>query len=149
MREYNIYIIKDDVANDYYGLEAKLFQLFEENRRAKGYLKEVTDQQIRFIIKPVAIGSLDKFIRQQLQDVEGYSCMGNKHFIIMDEMNSQSGLYLDREHITLFSEGAYDAEACFFEVLRKFHPYFMAIDFVHKRYGWLRPIKSLEFVQYP
>ncbi|MDQ0253613.1 hypothetical protein J2S74_000985 [Evansella vedderi] len=146
MREYDIYIIREDIANDYYGLEGKLFRLFDENRFAKGELKNVTDNQIDFIIEPIDVIRLQRMLQKNLSGTVGYEMEDNKHFIRMKEKNSQAGLYIDENHLTLFSEGTLDAEACFFEVLRHYHPFFIAMEFDQRRYGWLRPVKSLEIV---
>ncbi|MCD8510147.1 MAG: sporulation inhibitor of replication protein SirA [Bacillus sp. (in: Bacteria)] len=149
MREYDIYIIRKDIANDYYGLEGKLFHLFEENRFAKGELKQVTTDQINYIIEPINLSILQEVLVDNLSEIDGYDYEDNKHFIRMKERDSQAGLYLDENHLTLFSEGTFDAEACFFEVLRSFHSYFIAMEFDQKRYGWLKPVKALEMVQQP
>ncbi|MFA9557986.1 sporulation inhibitor of replication protein SirA [Evansella sp. AB-rgal1] len=147
MREYEIYIIKDEIAIEYFGLEGKLFNLFQENRFAKGKLKDVTDKQINFIVEPINIAKLEDIIVSRLQKSVGYSADSNKHFIRLPDKNSQAGLYLDDNYLTLFSEGTYDAEACFFEILRYYHSYFIAMEFEQQRYGWLKPLKSIDYVQ--
>ncbi|MBU9714393.1 sporulation inhibitor of replication protein SirA [Evansella tamaricis] len=147
MREYEIYIIREEIANAYFGLETKLFRLFQENRSAKGNLKEVTDRQIDFIIKSINKERLHVYLQNELKNKYGYSVVDFKHYIIMDEENSQAGLYIHDDYITLYSEGSYDAEACFFEVLRQYHSFFLAMEYSQNRYGWLKPIKSLDIVQ--
>ncbi|MBU9722642.1 MULTISPECIES: sporulation inhibitor of replication protein SirA [Bacillaceae] len=148
MREYEIYVIREEIANTYYGLETKLYQLFKENRAAQGNLKEITDKQIQFIIGAINYDQLQVYLNKELEHKEAYSFTNNKHYIIMDEENSQAGLYIHEDYITLYSEGGYDAEACFFEALRRFHPYFLAMEFSQGRYGWLKPLKSLDVVQH-
>ncbi|ADU30652.1 sporulation inhibitor of replication protein SirA [Evansella cellulosilytica] len=148
MREYDIYIIKDHIANEYFGLEGKLFSLFQENRYANGRLKEVTDMQIHFIKESINISKLDQLLYSRLHEKKGYAKEGNNHFIRLLNKKSQAGVYLDEHHITLFSEGTYDAEACFFEVLRHSNKCFIAMEFEEQRYGWLKPVRTLDLVEY-
>ncbi|MDG5789048.1 sporulation inhibitor of replication protein SirA [Evansella sp. AB-P1] len=148
MREYDIYIIRDEIANEYFGQEDKIFHLFKENRYAKGRLKDVTDKQIDYIINHINTNKLHNIIINKLSKTPGFSMDHNKYFVRMPGKTSQAGLYLEEKKITLFSEGTYDAEACFFEILRFYHSYFIAMEFDEKRYGWLKPIRTLEFVHH-
>ena len=44
------------------------------------------------------------------------------------------------------AEGNYEAETAFFECIRKCGASFLAIDFEHEQFGWLKPIKERKFV---
>lgn len=146
MREYKIYIIQKDVAYDFYGTEEKLFQLFKENFFAKGKLKEITDKQIQYIIEKIPVNQLEQAIFRSLNGVKGYNKKHQQHFLRIPNMNSNAGLYVNDREITLFADGTYDAEARFYEILREFHPFFIALEFTEKRYGWLKPLKFIETV---
>ncbi|UTR10773.1 sporulation inhibitor of replication protein SirA [Evansella sp. LMS18] len=147
MREYHIYKIREDVALDYYGMETKLFQLFQENREAKGRLKEATEKQIQYIIQQVNKVEIQDHLNKYLRETEGYIMRDNKHYIMSPKRNSQAGLCIYKMHIKLFSEGSQDSEACFFEALRNYDGTFIAMDFSREQYGWLKPLKSLEIAE--
>ena len=148
MREYHIYIIQESIASEFYGMETKLFQLFQENREAKGKLKEATDKQIAFVAGGIRKSELHTHLKQHLKNTEGYILSENKHFIMSPDRRSQSALSIYEKHLKLFSEGTQDSEACFFEALRQFHPYFIAMDFKENSYGWLKPFKTMEMAQH-
>lgn len=141
MREYNIYIIQKEIAYEYYGIENKLFQLFEENYFSKGKLKEITNKQIQYIIEKIPVHQLEEIIFQTLKGKKEYKKEKDGHIIYLTDSNSYAKLFLDEWQITLLAKGTYDAEARFYEILREYYPFFMALEFTEKRYGWLKPLK--------
>lgn len=148
MREYNVYIIREEFASIYYGLESKLFHLFIENYESKGKLKEITTLQINYISEQIDKANLDKYLTRHLLKNKGYIMDEQKHFLKEKNDRSFAQLVVENHCVKIKANGLYDAEVTFFELLRNYHSYFLAMDYRSGRYGWLKPIKTLKYANH-
>ncbi len=121
------------------------FQLFKEYESAYGELYSIITKQIIYITKPIPSIRLHQYIQQQLQNTAGYS-FENGIYQISYGKSSFAKLEIFDRYLTIDAKGSYEAETCFFEVLRKNEGAFLAIDLLNDRYGWLKPIKERKFV---
>jgi hypothetical protein len=145
VRTYQLYLIDDEVASHYLGRERMFFQLFKEYHDSDGDMKVILSKQIDYITRPIPSLEFHQHIQQflqrkgNLQTEQGvyYNKYGNK---------SWAKLRLNDSHIDIHAKGNYDAETDFFEVLRKNERFFLAIDLINDRFGWLKPIKERKFI---
>lgn len=121
------------------------FQLFKEYESAFGELYSIITKQIIYITKPIPSIRLHQYIQQQLQNTAGYS-FENGIYQVSYGKSSFAKLEIFDRYLTINAKGSYEAETCFFEVLRKNEGAFLAIDLLNNRYGWLKPIKERKFV---
>lgn len=145
MRTYQLYIIDDEFASHYFGRESMFFQLFKEYEDAAGDLQSILAKQIMFITKPIPSIRLHQYIQQQLQNTKGFK-LSQGTYIIEYGKNSSARLEIFDRWVVVEAQGSYEAETCFFEVLRKNEGAFLAVDVHNNRYGWLKPIKERKFV---
>ena len=146
MRTYKIFLIEDEFAHHYYGREKLLFNLFLEYIQERGRLKSILQKQIEFITKKVPILQLQAVIELRLQKKMNFWSSNGKYYLEKTGGSSKAALAIHDNSLILNAEGDYEAETAFFECLRKCEPSFLAIDFEHKKYGWLKPIKERKFV---
>jgi hypothetical protein len=146
MRTYQIYLIEDEFAHHYYGREKLFFNLFLEYIQARGRLKSILQKQIEYVTKKVPIIQLQLAIEQRLQKKMNYWTQNGKYYLEKTNGSSKAVLIIQNDSITLEAEGDYEAETAFFESIRKYEATFLAIDFEHEKYGWLKPIKERKFV---
>ncbi|XJZ28604.1 sporulation inhibitor of replication protein SirA [Bacillota bacterium Lsc_1132] len=146
MRKYQLYLIEDEFAAHYFGREQMFYQLFQEYQFATGELKMIIKKQIHYITKPLHALKIHQLIQQQLGKLRGLQYDQGTYTIDLNGKQSRAELEIHGNLITVESSGSYEAETIFFEVLRKCEPSFLAIDFEHQRFGWLKPIKERKFV---
>lgn len=145
MRAYQLYLIEEEFASHYFGRERMFFQLFKEFEESSGELKSIIARQIQFITKPIPVLKLHQYINQQLYRKQDFLVKKGAYYVEMGK-RSKARLELLDQSLVIESSGNYDAEAVFFEVLRKSESTFLAIDIPHHRYGWLKPMKERKFV---
>lgn len=146
VRTYQLYLIEDEFAAHYFGRERMFFQLFQEHEKANGELKFITKKQINYITKTVEVLKIHQLIQKQLGKIKGFIAEHGTYSIELSGKLSTAKLEVFQEYITVVASGSYEAETAFFEVLRKCETSFLAIDFEHQRFGWLKPIKERKFV---
>ncbi len=147
MRKYEIVLMREDVALMYRGMEKKLFQLFKENRLATGLLKTITRSQINYITRTIPEKQINQVIYHTLFHNKDYSNIGNNHRINFKREHSNATLTVTQDKILLEADGNLDAETSFFEILRHYQHYFLALNYKNNEYGWLRPLRALDIVQ--
>ncbi|GAE34711.1 hypothetical protein JCM9157_1786 [Halalkalibacter akibai JCM 9157] len=147
MRHYELYIVEEDVARQYYGQESKLFYLFLEHEKAKGSQKEILRKQIEYITKPIPALLLQQKLKQDLMKIEGYRKKKNTHLIEIIDRDSKAELVIGSDALYLTAEGSFEIETMFFEILRKCEPAFFAFSISEHRYGWLKPLKQQDFLR--
>ncbi|WP_416150741.1 sporulation inhibitor of replication protein SirA [Salipaludibacillus sp. HK11] len=147
MRKYEIVLMDEEVAYMYSGMEKKLYQLFHEHRHSKGLLKTITGHQIRYITKDYGQTNLDKYIYESFFHCKDYSYSENTHILTGMRDRSFAQLSLAPGKMTLISQGKIDAETSFFEVLRNYQSFFLAINYEKEKYGWLKPIPVMHIMQ--
>lgn len=145
LRTYQLYIIDDEFASHYFGREYMFFKLFKEFEQSFGELKTILAKQIAFITRPIPSIRLHQYIQQQMQRYKGFQIEQGVYSIEYGR-NSSAKLYVYDRYILIESYGSYEAETCFFEILRKNEASFLAIDLENNHYGWLKPIKERKFV---
>lgn len=145
MRTYQLYLIDDEIASHYFGREMMFFQLFKEFEQAEGELKTILGKQIYYITRPIPTIRLHHYIQQQLPKYRD-SSYENGFYLIDYGHNSSARLQVFEHYLLIEAEGSYEAETCFFEILRKNERSFLAVDLENHRYGWLKPIKERKYV---
>ena len=147
MRTYIIYLIENEFARHYYGREYMFFNLFRDFEQSEGTQKIILRRQINFVTKKIQAQLFTSFMDQQLKDNK--DCyMENGVYYIRKKKNNQSEASLAfRNHsLILHADGTYECETIFFEWLRQWNPYFLALDTTKDRCAWLRPIKQRLYV---
>jgi hypothetical protein len=146
MRVYQLYLIEDEFTNHYFGRERMFFDLFSEEKHSYGELKKIIQKQIQYITKPIPALRIHQVINQHLAKLKGYMSENGHYRVELAGRTSIATLSVKDGYVLVQAEGNYEAEAIFFEVLRKCEASFLAIDIDHGRYGWLKPIKERKFV---
>lgn len=147
MRKYEIVLIDEEVAYIYSGMERKLYQLFQENINSKGLLKTVTTNQIRYITKDYYPKKLNDYIYQALFHNKDYTYSEGMHTLSETKEESYAQLTLRPRKMILVAKGSINAETSFFEVLRNYQAFFLAINHETNKFGWLRPIQVMNVIQ--
>ncbi|EKN68038.1 sporulation inhibitor of replication protein SirA [Schinkia azotoformans] len=150
MRNYYIYLLKEDVAYEYFGKEILIFNLFLEKlqEQSPAHL-QILLNQIRYITNPISVIEINRYIEKNLP-VEAVYKQNTTEFLYHAANTSKNYSYAKLEifnrYLKLSSEGSYDAETHFFEVLRKYNSCFLAMDFENRHFGWLNPIKQERYI---
>ncbi|MBH0167836.1 MAG: sporulation inhibitor of replication protein SirA [Bacillota bacterium] len=139
MREFYIYLITKEVAHSYYGKENKLFQLFFEEQRSNGISKTILQKQISYITSLLSVSQLEKHFWNQLNDKQEWRSEGETYSLTCKD--SIVRIELTDQYIHLYSIGNFEAETVIFEALRQYEPYFLAMDYGERKFGWLSPFK--------
>lgn len=143
---YQLYLIEDEFANHYFGRERMFFGLFLEEKHSFGEFKKIIQKQIQYITKPIPALRLHQMICHQLSKLKGFTTEKGTYKVEMQGKMSNAYLTIKDGFVLVEADGSYEAEAIFFEVLRKCEPSFLAIDIENHRFGWLKPIKERKFV---
>ncbi|MEB1809520.1 MAG: sporulation inhibitor of replication protein SirA [Bacillaceae bacterium] len=146
MRKYDIYLINEEVAQHYFGQESKLFHLFLDETRALDDTKDIIKKQIEYISSPISVIELQQRLLQSFKHRTDYFFFDHAHRIHLTEPYSKAQLFIFPNYIHMVSDGSFEAETMFFEVMRKISPSFFALDVSTYRYGWLNPIKQVKLV---
>lgn len=149
MRNYYIYLLRDDVAYEYFGKEILIYNLFLEKLQEQNDERlHLLTNQINYITNPISVIDINRFIEKNLSVETVYE--QNKMQFLYQPHTSKSYSFAKLEifdrYIKLSSEGSFDAETHFFEVLRKYNTCFLAMDFENRHYGWLKPIKQERYI---
>ncbi|WP_078554508.1 sporulation inhibitor of replication protein SirA [Bacillus alkalicellulosilyticus] len=146
MRQYDIYLMEEEIARQYFGQESKLFHLFLEQKNGRAQNVEVINKQIDFITQPISTLQLQQILTSTFRHNTYHREFQNSHYLSIKHPYSEAELTLNPNHLKLVSTGEYEAETLFFEALRKYDPYFYAIESTQFRYGWLNPIKQFKLI---
>ncbi len=146
MRRYHIYLIEEEIASHYFGREAKIYELFCEYENVENKHKAQLRKQIDYVTRPIPTLHIHQCIDSLLRKRTDYLNERNVHKLMINSNNSEARLVVHDGYLLLESSGSYEAETIFFEVLRKYDPCFLAMDFTLQRHGWLNPIKERKFV---
>ena len=147
MRTYNIYIIENEFALHYYGREYMFFNLFSDYEKSDGEVKKILRRQINFVTRKVPGQLFNLFMDRQLK--ENPDCyLDNGVYYIRKKTSghSEASLAYRNHSLILHADGTYECETIFFEWLRQWNPYFLALDTTQDRCAWLRPIKQRLYV---
>ena len=146
MRHYYIYLLKPEVAASYFGKEWLIFQLFFEGETANNELKEVVQKQVKYISSTLPSLQIRKNIEKSLKIRNDFYVLNEHYYLDIKPLESKAVLKDHGHLITISASGSYQAETVFFEVLRKVNSCFFAVDFENKNYGWLNPVKQVNYI---
>ncbi|MBM7644479.1 hypothetical protein JOD45_000672 [Scopulibacillus daqui] len=147
MRHYFIFLIEDEIARTYFGREAKLYQLFLEANHINNIdIRQQISKQVQYITRRIPVYRVEKKLKTLLSHLSEYKCRDKIHTIENTKKPGCAKLELHPGRLSLKAHGNYSAEMSFFEVLRQIDDSFLAIDFDHHRFGWLKPIKNAHFI---
>ncbi len=150
MRQYQIYMINDAIVQQYFGKESLLFTLFNDYYHSKGDRSRILSKQIQFITMKIPSNEVNSLFLQSSPDNQIKHEAAGEYYISKQSSNgnihSSARITIKPRVIHLLAEGHYDAEAIFFEEMRKCKGSFLAVDLQNTRYGWLRPIKERKLI---
>jgi hypothetical protein len=146
VRTYQLYLIEDEFASHYFGREKMFYQLFQEIDHLEGELKMIVKKQINYITKSIPSLHIHKLLHQRLGKSKDFQIKNGTYYIEKSGSGNLAQLEVFDRFILVQAKGGYDSETVFFEVLRQCETSFLAIDFNHQRFGWLKPIKERKFV---
>lgn len=146
MRRYVVYLLEEDVAENYLGKEKMLYQLFYEAENKISPYHSVVKKQIQYITREMPLTKIHQALMSELKHVLT-SFEANKIYEVqLKKSVSRAILIMHPHYLSIYSYGSIDAETVFFEVLRKLESCFLAVDFKNDNYGWLTPRKRMELV---
>lgn len=145
MRSYSIYLIKEEFAQYYYGRERMFFNLFHQYAYVSGSLKNVLSRQIHYITKQIPLLPVHHVLQPLFSDTINMTKTGACQLLSKKE-GQVLEVTIEERMLRLNVSGSYDTETAVFEILRNFKGNLLAIDYDHKRYGWIKPVKERKFV---
>lgn len=145
MRNYQLYIIKDEFASHFFGRERMFFQLFTEYANATGEHAEILNKQVEYITRNIPMIKVQQILKRKLAKRCDFHLQRDSYTIEMVDIVSRAQMCVSDRYLHLQSAGTFDAETIFFEVLRQWEANFIALDLKNERYGWLKPIKDRKF----
>jgi hypothetical protein len=146
MRHYYIYLLKPEVAASYFGKEWLIFQLFTEGHTGNKETQEIVNKQIKYITGTIPSLQIRKSLEKSLRIRNDFNVINEHYYLDIKALNSKAVLKDYGNLITISTSGSYQAETVFFEVLRKVNSCFFAVDFENKNYGWLNPVKQVNYI---
>lgn len=146
MRHYFIYLLKPDIAASYFGKEWLVYQLFIERETANKELKEIVKKQINYITEEIPQNSIEERLTKTLQTKARSYVIKDHYYIDLKSFDSKAYLKIDNNMVTITASGSYQAETIFFEELRQIHSCFFAMDIENKNFGWLNPVKQVNYI---
>lgn len=145
MRRYDLYIIEDSFANYYYGREYFFYNLFKEYERANRKMKPILEKQVEYISSSIPVIRIHRQLVEQLKTRDDFY-MKNGMFLIENSRGSAS-FKIQTDKCILQSRGSFDIDMVFMEALRKTDFNFLAIDIENERFGWVKPIKEMTYLE--
>jgi len=149
MRNYYIYLLKEDVAYEYFGKEFLIYNLFlEKLREHRAAHLQLLMSQIKYITNSISVIEINRFIEKNLpvEIVQRHDTTEFRYRPSTSMNYSFATLEVFDLYLKLSSEGSYEAETHFFEILRKYNSCFLAMDFENGDFGWLNPIKQERYI---
>jgi len=150
MRRYDLYIIDDEVARDFFGKESKLNRLFQAAFYEKQSEERLQlERQVNYITKTIPMFRIKTLLERALKEVSDYKLDSKDWELTLRSEDSRRVmcLQLDQKKCVLWSSGDLLTETLIFDKLREIDPYFLAVDRSNERCGWLRPIKTLRMIK--
>ncbi|HAM80433.1 sporulation inhibitor of replication protein SirA [Ornithinibacillus bavariensis] len=138
MKEYMVYLIKEEFAIHYYYKSDILYRFLQEyhDEQSRNDLR----MQFNFITKGFPKESLtSQLIRQPKNTLykekrSEFVELGNRHYYI--------ALHIYEKHIKFRCETLQDAEELLFATLRRIYPYIFIVDNHYENYGWISPVRT-------
>lgn len=145
MRKYDMYIIKELFTNYYYGREYFFFNLFKEYETAKNNMKKILSKQIDYISSPMPVIQIHKQLLEQLKKRNDFFIKDGMFFI--ENAQGFACFKISHKKCTMESKGTFDIDMIFMEALRKTDFNFFTVDIENERYGWIKPIKDIHYLE--
>jgi hypothetical protein len=143
VRTYHLYLIDSDIAKEYFGREAMLFDLFWRFACSRSLNeKKILYKQIKFITKPLQTLKLNHRVEQKLKNDPYYIQEHAVHIIRIPASEEFGTLTIKSQYARIETNKSFEVETTFFEILRREEATFLAMDYETNRYGWLNPIKQ-------
>jgi|GEM_PF-1771907 len=148
MRLYEIYLIRQHVANDYFGKDDKLFQLFIETKTVRdAHLIQILNKQIKYVTRHIVATAVYQCIEKNVRMTQHKKMYRTwKNLRIVDDKGSIN-LRCFSDQLIIEATGSLNQEAWMFEALRTLDDYFLAIDCQNCMSGWLKPPKTVSLVR--
>ncbi|MFN7250733.1 MAG: sporulation inhibitor of replication protein SirA [Anaerobacillus sp.] len=146
MRHYYIYLLKPEIATSYFGKEWLIYQLFVDGETVKGELRTLVEKQIKYISGTIPTLKVKKYLEKTLKSRTDFYVLNDHFYLDNKALDSKAVLKDHGSMLTVTASGSYQAETIFFEVLRQINPAFFAMDFENRNYGWLNPVKQVNYI---
>jgi len=148
MRTYIIYLIEKQFANHFYGREHMFYNLFYDYEETEGEDKRILRRQIMCVTKRIPASLFSSYMDEKINSKQGCFEENGVYYIRKNRNGavSEASLGFRNHSLILHASGSYESETIFFEWLRQWNPYFLALDTGEGRCAWLRPIKQPKFI---
>ncbi|MFX3622980.1 MAG: sporulation inhibitor of replication protein SirA [Ectobacillus sp.] len=142
MKTYYLYLIDDDIAKKYYGRGFMLFDLFSRFVNSHSLTeKKILYKQIQYVTKPLQTLRLHHRIGYGLACRGDYKREKDMHFLRL-ESGETGKLTIKKRYVKIETDGSFEVETTFFEILRKNELTFLAMNYESNQCGWLNPLKK-------
>jgi len=148
MRLYEIYLVHQRVANDYFGKDDKLFQLFVEAKTARdAHLIQILNKQIQYVTRYISATAIYQCVERNVRMAQNKSMHQTwKNLRIIDGKGFVN-LRCFSGQLIIEATGSLNQEAWVFEALRTLDDCFLAVDCQNGTSGWLKPPKIVSLVK--
>lgn len=146
MRQYNVYLLKPEVATNYFGKERLIFQLFFEKETASKQLREIVSKQVNYISGTIPSLQIKKNVERSFKTCQEFNVIEGDYYLDKKTLNSSVVLKDHGTMLTILANGTYQGETAFFEILRQINSGFFAVDFENNNFGWLKPVKQVNYI---
>lgn len=146
MRHYNVYLLKQEVAASYFGKERLIFQLLIEKEIASKQLREIVRKQVNYISATIPSLQIRKNLERSFKTCQEFNIIEGDYYLDKKALSSSVVLKDHGTMLSIVASGTYQGETAFFEVLRQINSSFFAVDFENKNFGWLNPIKQVNYI---
>lgn len=148
MRNYSVYLLNPEVAASFFGKERMIFQLFIEGETAGKELREIVRKQINYISGTIPSLQIKKNLEKSYKSKPGqdFHIIEGHYYLTIKALSSNVVLKDHGTMLTISANGTYQGETAIFEVLRKINSSFFAVDFENKNFGWLNPVKQVNYI---
>ncbi|MBB6449206.1 hypothetical protein HNR44_001155 [Geomicrobium halophilum] len=137
MHRYDIYLLRPEIAHQYFQMEIKLFQLFKEYETIRS-IQSILQKQVDYICRPISIQHLVEWF-SSLQMYKNESDSERYFFSLQGEKGVK--VTVSERRVQIFSMLGLENEWIWFDQLQMYDPYFFACDIQREKYGWLKPMK--------
>jgi hypothetical protein len=147
MRNYCVYLLKPEVAASFFGKESMIFQVFYEGETACIELREIVKKQINYISSTIPSLQIKKNLEKSYKTKVGqdFYMLEGHYYLNIKAFNSSVVLKDHGTMLTISASGTYQGETAIFEILRQINSCFFAVDFENRNYGWLNPVKQVNY----
>lgn len=146
MRHYNVYLLKPEVAASYFGKERLIFQLFIERESAEKALREIVRKQVNYISGTIPSLQIKKNLERSFKTSQEFHVIEGDYYLDRKSLSSSVVLKDHGTMLSISASGTYQGETAFFEVLRQINSGFFAVDFENNNFGWLKPVKQVNYI---